>query len=216
MQHVDTPTTHLIVCAHPSPADFGHAVARAYMDEVVRHGHRAVLRDLYAIGFDPVLREEEKPRRGAWAASPDVECELQHLLAADMIVLIYPIWFGLPPAMMKGYVDRVLGANVSFYALSDGPGQAALAGKPLLSFSTSAMPLSWLDAQGQVVALRQIFDVYLWRGLGMRQSEHVTLDRIVPNMSAKDAEERLAGVRRAAARACALLAGAPITDRFEA
>lgn len=207
MSDVRHPLRHLVVCAHPSPAGFGHAVLDTYVRTVHDHGQQATVRDLYALGFDPVLRFEEQPRGGQWTPSPDVATELAFVTDADIVVLIYPIWYGLPPAILKGYVERVLGANYSWRQLHDREGQAALAGKPLLSFSTSGLPLAWLEDQSQVLALREIFDVYLWRGFGMKQSEHVMLDGIVPNMNRVNTEAHLRRVHDTAARTCTLLAG---------
>ena len=48
--------------------------------------------------FDPVLRAEERPGHGDGAVSPDVAAELDMLSAAHALVLVYPIWFALPPA----------------------------------------------------------------------------------------------------------------------
>jgi len=108
--------------------------------------------------------------------------------------------------MLKGYVDRVLGAGYSFRDMVGQVGQHALKGKPLLSFSTSGTSHPWLDTQGQEVSLREIFDVYLWRGFAMKQSEHIMIDNVVPNISAHYAAEQLERVRQTAERTCAMLA----------
>jgi NAD(P)H dehydrogenase (quinone) len=81
-----------------------------------------------------------------------------------------------------------------------------LVGKPLLSFTTSGASKPWLNEQGQVLSLREIFDVYLWRGFGMKQSEHVMIDCVVPNMSQAYASEQLERVRATAVRTCSTLA----------
>lgn len=80
-----------------------------------------------------------------------------------------------------------------------------MAQKPLVSFSTSGTPLAWLDEQGQILSLREIFDVYLWRGFGTRQSEHVMIDNVVPNMSNEYTSQQLGRVQDTAACTCAML-----------
>lgn len=204
------PIRHLLINANPSPDSFDHAIVETYTAEAARHGHETIVRDLYAMGFEPRLKVEERPLHGAYIQSADVAHELWLIDAAAIIVLVYPIWFGLPPAILKGYVDRVLGAGYSFRDVHDKAGQSALRGKPLLSFSTSGTSLPWLDEQSQVVSLREIWDVYLWRGLGMKQSEHVMIDSVVPNISAAYAAEQLERVRATADRTCAMLA----SDRY--
>lgn len=198
---------HLLVHANPSTESFGHAIVNAYVDTVRRCGQEVVVRDLYAMKFDPVLQAQERPGSDHWTAAPDVAPELDLVNAADILVLVYPIWFGLPPAILKGYIDRVLGANYSFHEFTSQAGRPGLAGKPLLSFSTSGAPLSWLNEHGQAFSLREILDVYLWRGFCMKQSEHVMIESVVPNMSAAYAAEQLQRVSDVAARTCSTLAG---------
>jgi NAD(P)H dehydrogenase (quinone) len=207
--------THLIVCANPSPDSFDTAIVDAYMTVARDHGHDVVVRDLYAQGFDPVLKRDERPGRADWQPRPDVAVELGYVQAADVIVLVYPIWYGFPPAMLKGYVDRVLGAGYSYRDFHDQKGQPSLAGKSLVSFSTSGLPLSWLGEKGQVLSLREIFDVYLWRGFAMKQSEHVMIESVMPNMSSAYAHEQLDRVRDTAARTCAALDGALMDEAYE-
>jgi NAD(P)H dehydrogenase (quinone) len=208
------PRAHLVVSANPSPGSFDNAIVDAYMTVARDHGHSVVVRDLYAQGFDPVLKLDERPGRADWQPRLDVLVELDHVRAADVIVLVYPIWYGFPPAMLKGYVDRVLGAGYSYRDFHDQKGQPPLAGKPLVSFSTSGLPLSWLGEKGQVLSLREIFDVYLWRGFAMKQSEHVMIESVMPNMSTAYAREQLDRVRHTAARTCAMLDDALLEEVY--
>ncbi|WEK43221.1 MAG: NAD(P)H-dependent oxidoreductase [Candidatus Sphingomonas colombiensis] len=202
------PGRHLLIYANPSAKSFDQAIVDTYASAVTARRQELVVRDLYAMGFDPVLKAEERPTTSGWTPSPDVAAELEHVRRADILVLVYPIWYGSPPAILKGYVDRVLGANYSFQDFHDQAGQPPIVGKPLLSFSTSGMPLTWLHEKNQVLSLREIFDVYLWRGFGMKQSEHVMIDAVVPGMSTAYAAEQLERVRQTAMRACAMLANA--------
>jgi NAD(P)H dehydrogenase (quinone) len=200
------PIRHLLVYVNPSPDSFDRAIVDTYIKETEARGHEVVVRDLYAMNFDPVLRVQERPLHDAWTASPDVAAELALMMTSEILVLVYPIWFGMPPAMLKGYVDRVLGAGYSFRDMVGQVGQHALKGKPLLSFSTSGTTHDWLGAQGQEVSLREVLDVYLWRGFAMKQSEHIMVDSVVPNLSASYAAEQLERVRQTAERTCSTLA----------
>lgn len=201
-----TPIRHALVYVNPSPNSFDHAIVDTYRAEAAKRGQEVVVRDLYGLQFDPVLRAEERPLHGAWTPSPDVATELEILGSSDILVLVYPIWFGMPPAMLKGYVDRVLGAGYSFRDVHDRVGQDVLKHKPLLSFSTSGTSRPWLDEQGQVMSIREVFDAYLWRGFGMKQSEHIMIDSVVPNLSDLYAREQLERVRETAERTCSMLA----------
>ena len=103
---------HAVILCHPDPASFNHAIARTYRDTVIAAGQRVVLRDLYAIGFDPVLTAAERPTLPSPACRQDVLDEIAAIDGCDVFVLIYPSWFGSAPAMLKGFVERVFGAGV--------------------------------------------------------------------------------------------------------
>lgn len=205
MSRTDTPIRHHLVFANPRRDSFDGQIVDAYVETATRLGQEVIVRDLYAMKFDPVLQEDERPGYGDGTVAPDVAAELELLESAQILVLVYPIWFALPPAMLKGYVDRVLGARYSFRDVQAQAGHPALKGKPMLTFSTSGTSLAWLNEQGQVLSLREIFDAYLWQGFGMQQAEHIRIDSVVPDMSAAYAQEQLARVRATAERTCARL-----------
>lgn len=207
---------HLIVLANPSQDSFDHSIAETYRRVAEENHQQVVIRDLYALQFNPVLSASERPTENGEALASDVAAELEHLRAADILVLVYPIWFGLPPAMLKGYVDRVLGAGYSFRDLRAEKGQPTVSGKPLLSFTTSGLPLPWLSEQGQPVSLQSVFDRYLRKGLGMSRTEHVEIDSVTPDMNPCYAAEQLHRVQEAAQSACAMLASGRYRQEAEA
>ncbi|AJP73044.1 NAD(P)H-dependent oxidoreductase [Sphingomonas hengshuiensis] len=191
------PLRQLVVLGHPSPNSFNRAIAETYCAAVRECGQIPMLRDLYAQKFDPVLHADETPGAGIerW---PDVAAELDYVRSADAIVLIYPIWFGTPPAIIKGYIDRVLGARVRAESLKAGLPSPLLVGKRLLTLSSSATTLPWLEEKGQWVALRQAFDAYLVAAFQMHSSEHVHFDSIVDGLPEAVVYEHLESARTAA------------------
>lgn len=204
---MDQPPHHHIILANPSPGSYCHALAHAYAASVERHGQTQSLYDLCADAFDPVLRDAERADRGD---THDVAllAEVARVAASDALVLVYPIWFGGPPAILKGYVDRVLGAHCSVRRFTEGGGQPGLRGRYLTSLTTSGNAIAWLEERGQRHALREGFDVYLERGFGLRDGGHVSVDAIVPNMSSAHAALGLAEAETAAQRMCERLAAA--------
>ena len=58
-RHRELRQHHLVVFSHPNPSSFNARVCRAYVEELERHGHAVVLRDLYALKLDPVLRMDD-------------------------------------------------------------------------------------------------------------------------------------------------------------
>jgi putative NADPH-quinone reductase len=109
----------LVVVAHPDPASFNHALARTSADTARRLGHDVTLRDLHAERFDPLLPAPEIPR-GA-SLPPWLERHCAELAAADGIVIVHPNWWGQPPAILTGWIDRVVRPGVA-YAFEEGDG----------------------------------------------------------------------------------------------
>ena len=186
---------HIVIACHPEVRSFTMAVAETYCEAVEACGQRAVLRDLYRMGFDPVLKACERPGVADFAIAPDVAAELALLDDAAVIVLVYPIWFGTPPAMLKGYVERVLGSGVVPKAVEERSVRGALAGKRMVSFTTSASSEIWLDEQGQVNGLRSCFDRYIEHAFGMLPSKHIHFGHIVTGLDARFARQHLTDVR---------------------
>jgi len=203
---IDNPRVrrHTVVLCHPDPTSFNAAVAARYVRTIQAMGQEAVLRDLYRMNFDPVLRSMERPTAEDFAVSDDVAEELEILEETDTLVLVYPIWFGLPPAMLKGYLDRVLGSGFPYTFIRDRAPHPLLGGKNLLSFSTSGTSKQWLDEQGAWLALRMIFDRYIERGFSLESSEHIHFPSIVADLDPVMAERHLQSVELAAKRMCLL------------
>ncbi len=197
---------HAVILCHPDPSSFNHAIAGAYCDAVRAAGQVVVLRDLYAIGFDPVLKAAERPTTVAAAYGQNVLDEVDTISGCDVFVLVYPIWFGTPPAMLKGYVERVFGAGVQPEALQGRVRTDLLGGKRLLSFSTSAASKIWLDEQGQGQGLNSVFDQYIVHAFGMRSQEHRRFAHITQDLRKQFADQYLRDVAVQAQRTCAQIA----------
>src|SRR5260221_8015882 len=84
---------HVVILAHPEADSFNAAVARTYCEAARACGHDAELRDLYRLGFNPVLKPAEQPRPDRYAMSDDVAAEMAAIEGAEVFVLVYPIWF---------------------------------------------------------------------------------------------------------------------------
>ena len=205
-ERISTDHRHAVIVCHPDPSSFNHAIANTYCEAVRAAGQSVVTRDLYAMRFDPVLSAAERPTHHAAAYRQDVLDELAVIDGCAVFVLIYPIWFGTPPAMLKGYVERVFGAGVQPEALQGRLRTGLLGGKRLLSFSTSAASKIWLDEQGQGQGLNSVFDQYIVHAFGMRSQEHRRFAHIVPGLNPHFADQHLQEVSAQARRTCAQVA----------
>lgn len=192
------------------------SVARAYCAAVEARGHEAILRDLYRMDFDPVLKSLERPTGRTFTPAPDVKSELDLLAGSGAFVLVYPIWFGTPPAMIKGYIERVLGAGFSYRMIHDHlnqPRHPLLGGRQLLSFSSSGSTRQWLADQGAWMSLQTIFDGYLARAFWMASPQHVHFDSIVDGMDEQAVRANLRKVEEQAGAMCdRLLAEVGVTS----
>ena len=120
----------LIVYAHPEPTSFGAALVRRARAALAGAGHRVVVSDLYLEGFDPkagrhdFLSSADAGRfhyqtEQANAASNDTFCdeiarEQARVTMADVLVLVFPLWWGAPPAILKGWFERVLAYGFAY------------------------------------------------------------------------------------------------------
>ncbi|MGN6121500.1 MAG: NAD(P)H-dependent oxidoreductase [Sphingomonas oligoaromativorans] len=197
---------HVAIVAHPNPTSFNASVVQAYRETVLAAGQEVVIRDLYAMRFDPVLKDSERPGRPGFAVSEDVRSELELIRGADLYTIIHPIWFGMPPAILTGYVDRVIGAGVTAHEVQNRAGQGVLNGKRLFNITTSGAREVWLDEQGQIEALRNIMSLYLYHAFGMQRAECLHLGGVVEGYNPHFAAQSLDEVRDRTRRLCGVLA----------
>jgi NAD(P)H dehydrogenase (quinone) len=196
---------HVVVLCHPEPDSFNAAVAAKYCAAVEEAGQKAVLRDLYRMKFDPVLQENEQPGSATFLQSPHVAHELDIIADAAFLVLVYPIWFGTPPAMLKGYVDRVLGSDFSFRAVKAHDARSRLAGTHLLSLTSSGTSQIWLEEQGEWQSLVQVFDHYIERAFSMASTDHVHFSSIADGLSKRFFDQYMEEVAEAARKSCRIV-----------
>jgi NAD(P)H dehydrogenase (quinone) len=197
---------HVVILCHPERDSFNAAVAAKYCDVVRENGQEAILRDLYAMEFDPVLRANEQPGSPDFRQAPQIAHELDILTGAAVLVLVYPIWFGSAPAMLKGYVDRVLGSDFAFDAVRARGGPPWLAGTHLLSLTSSGNPQLWLEEQGEWQSLIQVFDRYLGWAFALASAEHVHFSPIAPELSERFFLQYMEEVSHAARKICRTIA----------
>ncbi|WP_076488725.1 NAD(P)H-dependent oxidoreductase [Alkalispirochaeta americana] len=102
----------LVVLAHPNAGSLNHALATEAASVLEELGFSVIFHDLYAERFDPILEHREIPRDALQDTVVADHCA--ELRAAEGIVIIHPNWWGQPPAILKGWVDRVFRAGVAY------------------------------------------------------------------------------------------------------
>jgi NAD(P)H dehydrogenase (quinone) len=187
---------HAVVIAHPKSESLTCAAAAAYAEEARALGHEVIVRDLYRIGFDPCLKADEIPTETGARFGPDVVAERGALADADVFCFVYPLWFNAPPAILKGYLDRVFGMGFGFGPALGGT-EPLLDGKRLISFSFSGAPEAWVRDTGALQALTTLLDRHVAAVCGLRILDHVHTGEIVPEMTRDAVDDVLARVRAA-------------------
>jgi len=194
---------HAVILGHPASESFNAAAAQAYCDAVRSCGHTFVVRDLYGMQFDPVLTDRERGGEMPGERAADIECEVRFIRSADVFVLVYPIWYGSPPAMIKGYIERVFGAGFGHRMSRTGDPHPWLNGKALLSITTSGSPIQWLERRGVRAALTTLFDDYLADVFSMATTEHLHIPGVVEGLGGNQFAAKLARVTEQARATCA-------------
>jgi NAD(P)H dehydrogenase (quinone) len=113
-----------IILAHPKPGSFNHAIAETAAEELRQSGHTVLWHDLHAEKFDPVTPVDEIPKDAI--LPPDIERHCTEIETVDGIIIVHPNWWSQPPAILKGWMDRVLraGRAYNFVTGPDGEGRS--------------------------------------------------------------------------------------------
>lgn len=104
----------LLVYAHPNPRSFNRAILETIDAELCERGHATCIRDLYQMRFRAVLDGEDLIRNWRGDLPNDIRQEQEAIRWAQGLVFIYPIWWFGPPAILKGWIDRVFVRKFAF------------------------------------------------------------------------------------------------------
>lgn len=120
----------LIVHAHNEPQSFNSAMKNLAVEELHAQGHDVEVSDLYAMGWNPIASAadfgsranskyltyalEQRHNHSQHTLVPDIQEELSKLLKADLVIFNFPIYWFSMPAIMKGWIDRVLISGVCY------------------------------------------------------------------------------------------------------
>lgn len=164
----------LIVYAHPEPHSFGRALLERSVQTLNACGHVVVVSDLYGMGFEPVASagdfterrfpdllqydREQKQSSERHTFTPDIQSEIDKLLACDLLILQFPLWWFSVPAILKGWIDRVFVNGTVYGAAGKRFDNGGLKGrKAMLAFTTGCFP-NMMEPDG-LLGQR---DVVLW------------------------------------------------------
>lgn len=153
----------LIIHAHPEPKSFNAALTRTATAALQEAGHNVVVSDLYAMHWQPVsdrrnfssvaepeffkqqVEEQWATANGGYAA--DIQAELDKIRQADLLIFQFPLWWGGMPAILKGWIDRVLTLGVT-YSYGQWYDEGLLKGKRAMISVTTGGPESMYESDG--------------------------------------------------------------------
>lgn len=175
--NTNTTPTALIITANPEHHSLTNAAGKAFAEGFRAHGGDTDTLDLYDAGFNPVYTSADRAHYLGKADMPEDVAAIQTRLAqADVITLVFPIYWYTMPAMIKGLFDRVICRGFAYNA--DGtPG--ALAGKTVRVIMLTGGPESWYKSDGIGEALdNQIRRQMLRKYCGVEDTEIIYVDNL--------------------------------------
>ena len=131
-----------VILGHPYMHSFNAAIAQIVIKTLEKNGYTVMFHDLYKENFNPVMPSKELVHDTTDNAL--IELHQQEIKDTDGIVIIHPNWWGQPPAVLKGWVDRVLRENIAYiFPVGDNGGGlpiGLLKAKAGIVFNTSNTP----------------------------------------------------------------------------
>ena len=124
-----------VILGHPNPLSFNHAIAQTVLHALESLGHTVFYHDLYAEGFYPNLPLAEFEENSVLPG--DIRNYCEELRLSNGFIVIHPNWWGQPPAIVKGWIDRVFRPGVAYKFLEGDKGEG--------------VPLGLLDATSAFV-----------------------------------------------------------------
>jgi NAD(P)H dehydrogenase (quinone) len=162
---------HLVVYSHPYPKSFNHAIMETYTNQLRAKEHEVKVRDLYAINFDPVLKASELKGFQKGQYPKDIKEEQKHVLWAELITFICPIWWGGLTSNLRGYMDRVLSLGFAYKYTEQGP-QGMLRGKKIFFINTLGDSAERYEKEGYSRSMNQLLDEIAFQFCGMEVLGH--------------------------------------------
>jgi len=185
------PVRILLILCHPQAGSFNHAVAERARETLAAAGHQVLFHDLYQEGFDPVLTAPEY-RRGV-SFDEQVVAQVKELELCGGLVFVHPEWWGQPPALLKGWVDRVLRPGVAYEPAAEELPEREPA--PLLG-DRAALVLATRDAGARSGLLERVWMEGVFAFCGIRNAACLVLHDL-RRLGPAERQEWLAQVERA-------------------
>ena len=169
--------TVLVLLGHPDGTNsFNGAIARTAADALKAQNYEPVLRDLYAEGFNPVMTLAEATRP-VDEAPLEMRAEMEQVRNCAGMVFVHPNWWGGPPAILRGWIDRVIRNGFAYGFTEKGPWQG-LNDKIVQVFSTSNTPRDY-ELQTYGDPLENFWKTIVFGVVGAKSFERRNFEQII-------------------------------------
>ncbi|WP_100074564.1 NAD(P)H-dependent oxidoreductase [Chryseobacterium camelliae] len=167
---------HLIIYSHPNDESLNHHFLNTVTEILQTQNHEIRIRDLYHLDFNPVLSRQDLKDQRSGQLSENIKEEQEHILWADHITFIYPIWWTGMPAIMKGFIDRVFSYGFA-YRYDQGIQKGLLKGKRATIINTHGKSKAEYESMGMDRALSLTSDKGIYTYCGLEINRHLFFDR---------------------------------------
>lgn len=163
---------HLIIYCNPNPKSLSAAYRDALVELTELAGQSVNVRDLYNIGFHPVLEQTDFDAVKHGQIPAEIKVEQDYIQWANLLTFVYPIWWAGMPALMKGYIDRVFSRGFAYLTDNKENLQGLLKDKKVVILNNMGLPYSYYDNIGMLNSLKQTSDQGIFEFCGMEVMEH--------------------------------------------
>ncbi|NMA03816.1 MAG: NAD(P)H-dependent oxidoreductase [Clostridiales bacterium] len=130
-------TNTLVIFGHPDPNSFNGAILKTVENKLIDKKYQFIFKNLYQLNFNPVLTSDDLKKTKNSSVASDIAIEQNDIEWAKNIIFIYPIWWAGQPAMVKGWIDRVLTPGFAYAFQEDGTIKGLLSDKVVMVFTTT-------------------------------------------------------------------------------
>ena len=161
----------LVVYAHPYSKSFNHAVLEEFTQGLQSKGHAVEILDLYARGFNPLLTAGDLASLQGGEVPADIKAEQARVSGAEGLAFIYPLWWSSMPAILKGWIDRVLSLGFAYAFGQEGP-IGLLKHRKALLITTCGADQAHMEQSGIQKAIQMTTDMGIFAFTGIPEIRH--------------------------------------------
>lgn len=169
----------LILYAHPALKSFNRQVLRKVEEELTGRNDSYVVRDLYEMGFNSVLTQDEIDGVKHKRVADDVKEEQRLISEAERIIMIFPLWWGGMPAILRGYIDRVFTYGFA-YTYEEETSIGLLTDKKVVVFCSTGTSVEEMTSTGLITSICQVWEEGIFKFCGL-QIDDISFLSAVPS-----------------------------------